>query len=140
MAWGVWHGAFLVSERISTGPFLARLPTAGRWAYTMVVVMAGWVLFRSQDLAAATVMYKGLIGRNGVATMNFDVHSALPPSVVVALLAGCAFAVLPRWVKLSNFRGPVAAVADGAWTFGLLALTMTSVASGTYSPFLYFRF
>jgi hypothetical protein len=28
----------------------------------------------------------------------------------------------------------------GAWSFGLLLLAMLSVAAGTYSPFLYFRF
>ena len=27
-----------------------------------------------------------------------------------------------------------------AWTFGLVVLCMVNVASGVYSPFLYFRF
>jgi len=32
------------------------------------------------------------------------------------------------------------AVADTGWTFALLIFSMVTVASGAYSPFLYFKF
>ena len=37
-------------------------------------------------------------------------------------------------------EGGEAAALDGVWTFGLLFLSLINVASGVYSPFLYFRF
>lgn len=138
--WGAWHGAFLVVERIGLGRLLLCVPAPGRWAYTQFAVMGGWVLFRSGDLSAAWTMYGGLIGRHGVGTMGFDMHSALQPSAVVSLLAGCSLAVLPRWAKLPTAGGLVSAVADGVWNFCLLVLAMVYVAAGVYSPFLYYRF
>ena len=48
--WGAWHGAFLVIERLGLGSALARMPTPARWAYALLAVMGGWVLFRSTDL------------------------------------------------------------------------------------------
>ncbi len=60
--WGAWHGAFLVVERAGLGRILSLLPAPVRWAYTLLAVMGGWVLFRSHDVKAASAMYTGLIG------------------------------------------------------------------------------
>jgi alginate O-acetyltransferase complex protein AlgI len=138
--WGVWHGAFLVFERVGTARLLVRLPVLARWGYTILAVMGGWVLFRADNLLGARLMFTGLIGRHGIGGLSFDVHSALQPVVLLALFGGCALAVLPRIVRLPAMRGPAIAAFDGVWTFGLLFLTALHVASGAYSPFLYFRF
>ena len=39
-------------------PSLARLATPARWAYALIAVMGGWVLFRSADLTAAIGYYR----------------------------------------------------------------------------------
>jgi hypothetical protein len=72
--------------------------------------------------------------------MSVDVHEVLKPSVGLALVAGCALATLPRWARVPKLSSLVTATADHAFVLGLLFLTMTFVASGTYSPFIYFRF
>lgn len=143
--WGAWHGAFLVMERAGLARGLARVPAAIRWSYTILAVMGGWVLFRAHDLQSAGTMYGSLLGRNGVGGLRFEVLGALEPIVVLALVAGCVFATLPAWVGLIRRAVPpalqaVRAVADTAWTFGLLLLSLLFAAAGTYSPFLYFRF
>jgi alginate O-acetyltransferase complex protein AlgI len=138
--WGAWHGGFLVLERLRFGRLLGMMPAPARWGYTMLAVMGGWVLFRAGDLAQAGALYAGLIGRNELSTVSLDLHAALNASVVVPLLAGCALAVLPRWLRVPHLPVRLIAPADAAWTFGLLILAMIFVAAGTYSPFLYFRF
>ena len=138
--WGAWHGLFLVLERIGLGQVLLRLPAALRWLYALLVVVAGWVLFRAHDLSAARHVYAGLAGRHGVNGISFDLHMELQPGNIAALVAGCVLAVLPRWTRPPALPRPVVAVSDAAWTFGVLALTMLYVAAGVYSPFLYFRF
>jgi alginate O-acetyltransferase complex protein AlgI len=138
--WGVWHGALLVVERIGFGRILLRLPAPARWAYTLLAVMGGWVLFRSRDLHHAGVIYESLIGLRACEGLNFFVHAELRPTVALALLAGCALAVLPQWVRAPALNGAMTAAVDGLWTFGLVFLSMIYVAAGVYSPFLYFRF
>jgi D-alanyl-lipoteichoic acid acyltransferase DltB (MBOAT superfamily) len=140
VAWGAWHGTFLVLERAGGGRILARLPAFAGWAYTLIVVMAGWVLFRSHDLIGAKLMAGGLIGRNGSFAMSGELHDVLQPSAAAALIGGCALAILPRWARVPKLGSPVTAAADHALIFGLLAMAMASIAGGTYSPFIYFRF
>ena len=138
--WGSWHGAFLVLERLGLGQQLERLSAPARWAYMLLVVMGGWVLFRARNLLDARLFYAGLIGRHGTGFVSLDVHAALTPSVVLSLVAGCGLASLPRWVRPTSLPPQLVASVDAAWTFGLIALAMIYVAAGTYSPFLYFRF
>ena len=51
--WGVFHGCFLILERVGLGKALDRCPKVIRHLYTMLVVIIGWVFFRAENLAAA---------------------------------------------------------------------------------------
>ncbi len=138
--WGAWHGAFLVIERLGLGSALARLKTPARWAYALIAVMGGWVLFRSADLSNAIGYYASLVGRNGLSEISFDMHDALNDRAIMTLIIGCVLAVAPRWPARWSAPFAVRASADVALTFALLIFSMITVAAGAYSPFLYFRF
>ncbi len=138
--WGVWHGAFLVIERLGLNRLLARVPVWTRWLYALLAVMGGWVLFRSADLPTALDYGRSLIGLNGAGDVSFDMHDALSERAIATLIVGCALAVLPRWPTRVPASLLVRAAADTGWTFALLIFSMITVASGAYSPFLYFKF
>jgi alginate O-acetyltransferase complex protein AlgI len=138
--WGFWHGAFLVLERLGLKRRLARVPAWTRWLYALLAVMGGWVLFRAADLAGALDYYASLVGLNGVGDISFDMHDALGERAIVTLAIGCALAVLPRWAPRLSAPLIVRAATDAGWTFALLVFSMITVASGAYSPFLYFKF
>ncbi len=138
--WGVWHGAFLVIERVGLKSALARLATPLSWAYALLAVMGGWVLFRSTDFVEAIGYYASLFGRNGLSEISFDMHDALNERAIVTLVIGCVLAVAPRWPAKWSAPFFVRAPADVAFTFALLIFSMITVAAGAYSPFLYFRF
>src|SRR5687768_10410935 len=53
VAWGLYHGMFLVLERVGWARTLERGPPALRHVYVLLAVMVGWVLFRSETLAGA---------------------------------------------------------------------------------------
>ena len=50
--WGALHGAGLSVEHAVRGARLARVPVWLRWFVVLHVVVLGWILFRSPDLAA----------------------------------------------------------------------------------------
>jgi alginate O-acetyltransferase complex protein AlgI len=138
--WGAWHGAFLVIERLGLQSVLARLATPARWAYALLAVMGGWVLFRAATLQDAVGYYASLIGRNGATELSFDMHDALNERAIVTLIIGCVLAVGPRWFPRLPAPLFLRASADVTLTFALLIISMITVAAGAYSPFLYFRF
>jgi D-alanyl-lipoteichoic acid acyltransferase DltB (MBOAT superfamily) len=138
--WGSWHGLLLVIERLGLTRALTRLPDPLRWAYLLLAVMWGWVLFRAHDTHTALAMYGALLGLNGFGGLSFSMHMLLQPGVVVALAAGCLLCTMPPLPKLWRAVRPIMPISDAVWTFGLLFSAVVSVAAGTYSPFLYYRF
>ncbi len=91
VVWGLFHGAFLVVERM-VGRGSQRAP-AGAWrvvghVYALVVVMVGWVFFRAGSLAEAGHLLAAMAGVRSAATPTFDASWYLTPDVVLALVAG----------------------------------------------------
>ena len=50
--WGAYHGLFLVTERIFLGKWLAKLGKV-TFIYTFIIVLIGWVFFRTEHLDIA---------------------------------------------------------------------------------------
>ena len=51
--WGLFHGSFLVAERLGLAGAVKRLWAPVRHAYLLAIVMIGWVFFRAETLPAA---------------------------------------------------------------------------------------
>jgi len=148
--WGAYHGLLLIIERVGLGKILRSVPSIFSWAYTLIAVMAGWVWFRAVEFSDALHMFKGLIGLNGMGPLDPKLHFVLYPTSMLALVLGAGFALLPRTNGTPPLRRQVAgllrmllprhASSDMLFVTMLFALSVLSVSSGTYSPFLYFRF
>ena len=142
--WGLWHGLFLVLERAGLRRVLERLPAAAGWAYALLAVTLGWVLFRAPSLHAAVQVWRGLIGLNGApAALGPDLARVWTPGLAALMVLGFLLSVFG--LELLR-RRPLAGAAriggllDGVAVCGLLVLCILAVAGGGYSPFLYYRF
>ncbi|WP_342757075.1 MBOAT family O-acyltransferase [Kineothrix sedimenti] len=51
--WGIYHGFFLILERIRLREILQKAPRAVSHMYTMLVVIIGWVMFRAESIPQA---------------------------------------------------------------------------------------
>ncbi len=158
--WGLWHGLFLVIERVRgrraravTGEREgAAAPAVSSWpiwahAYTLIVVMIGWVFFRADTLAGAVAFLEALAGMSPARPTPYTVAFYLTPELQLAL-AAAAIGSTP-WVpalaeRLSSgadaFRARTAAALSTASLGLLLVASIMQVAARTYNPFIYFRF
>jgi len=149
----MYHGLFLILERAGFETFLAKLWRPFRHLYAMLAVMVGWVFFRSDSLEKAFAVLKAMAGMAPGDPIMTPIDFYLTHSVLTAIVIGClasapigkAFqALLPK-------KGAFAASKHYAMTDGwcmanslvflmLFCLSAISIASGTYNPFIYFRF
>jgi alginate O-acetyltransferase complex protein AlgI len=143
--WGLFHGAFLVLERGPFGGWLGRRPRVLQHTYTLLVVMAGWVLFRVESLADAGVYFSALAGFAEGSNLVRPLAMYCTPDRILALVVGCiaAMPVLPwtRAVLARHGRGQVfvewGSLAGHA---ALLYACAVMLSAQTYNPFIYFRF
>ncbi|MDP1875395.1 MBOAT family protein [Phenylobacterium sp.] len=137
--WGAWHGAFLVLERAGLGRWLKAIPRPAAFAYALLVVILGWVLFRAESLARAGEIWAGMAGRHGLGEMSAATTLAFQPIHYWLIPMAGALAVFGLSWRVRQGRTARAWI-DTAAVALLLVLALLRVAQGTYSPFLYFRF
>ena len=154
VAWGLFHGFFLVVERSPLGRLLDRLWLPLRHVLTLVVVVAGWVLFRSETLTDALAFLGIMAGFDPVPGGRYPAAMYLDRKILVELaLAACLSLPLFPLVRrrgreiIDGFGRPwqhIVAAGAEAGRIALLGMlvycTWISLAAGVYNPFIYFRF
>jgi alginate O-acetyltransferase complex protein AlgI len=144
LAWGLYHGALLVIERSRgwTGAPVELPVRLARRAGTFLLVVLGWVLFRSPDLGSAfSMLWHMAIPSYG---LTDAVDAALTNQRALILLIGVLVVLLPAHPVtgpyLESVRSrPATALRVTVMTAGLLYSSIL-IAAGTFSPFLYYQF
>ena len=146
--WGAWHGLFLVAERAGLDRVLARIGRL-RHVYALVAVMGGWVLFRCDTFAHALTYYSALLGQ-GVGSAVRQPFVAYFDPLLATTLALAVFGSAPIARRLGAWRDAVALrggasrvvvlATDVLWLALVFIASSAFLASGTYNPFIYFRF
>jgi alginate O-acetyltransferase complex protein AlgI len=153
LAWGAFHGAFLIVERAGFTRRLAALPRIVQHLYALVALSFGWVLFRVETLGHAAAYWRAMVGLADGSQAE-PLARYMPSGLIVALVVGCCVAVpvwptVGRWAR--NFAAPreqasgvwfdsFAAVARVASIGGLFVAGAAALMASTYNPFIYFRF
>jgi alginate O-acetyltransferase complex protein AlgI len=147
VVWGLFHGFFLVIERLGLAGVIKATPPWFRHAYALLVVMIGWVFFRANDLPAALVYLRAMGGGGAQLPAPMTLEFYLTTELWLALVAGIVGATpmvpaLKRWRQSFRSEWPrfgVDTVATGLLMLIFVAASM-QMAANTYNPFIYFRF
>jgi alginate O-acetyltransferase complex protein AlgI len=141
VAWGAFHGFLLVLERGLKRLVPMHIPFMIGWAWTTLLVLLGWVLFRSRDFDQAQSMFAkmALIDRPAISPFGWRFY--LTPYMATLFAVGLFFAWAPmeRWgvrEKVQGRWGP----AGAALGVALLVLSVSALAADGFNPFIYFRF
>lgn len=140
--WGIYHGIFILSERLWLKKLLDRNPFQFvNHLYAMVVVIFGWVLFRAPSMTFALDLAKALIRpTRGLWNVGiFANYKILFLAAAGILLCGPVQALFPRF-KSHLFDEENVSYADIAIMIILLFLSAMVVVSSTYTAFIYFQF
>jgi alginate O-acetyltransferase complex protein AlgI len=152
VVWGLYHGAFLVVERVGLASRVNALPAPVRHAYALLVVMVGWVFFRADTLGGATAMLAAMGGGSATVPSTYAPVWYWSGEVVLAFIAGVigATPVMPsaarrlsRWADGSAARPTLDWRGSAAAVVALLVIFSASLmlsAARSYNPFIYFRF
>ena len=136
--WGVYYGLFLLLEKFVLTSLLERLPQWLRIAYTMFVVMIGWVFFSQTDFSALGTYLGTLfgIGAAGFADSTALYYLKTGFILFVVSILACRPGLYQQFKRLLQ-RRPMTAVLVN---FILLALSIAYMVYNSYTPFLYAKF
>lgn len=139
VCWGLYYFVLLVMEKYVLRRFLERIPALFRHILTLFFVVVGWVIFACEDLVQLGGYLKALFGigvpfGNALAAYEWDIQ--LPFLLLLAAAATSIPARLAKRLSGDELQMPL----QMAYTVILLVLSLAFLVSGSYNPFLYFRF
>lgn len=141
--WGLWHGVFPLFEQVCP---VKKLPKVLAHIYALLVVCVGFVMFRADTFGQGMFMIGTMFSGWEFSSVQMAVvWEQLTPIFLVTLVVA-VFGSAPLIPKAAeaclareNLRKPAVYFSYIA-SFVLLILCMLSLSSGTYNPFIYFRF
>lgn len=138
--WGAFYGIILIAEKLFLLKALEKAPPFIGHIYAMLTVLIGWTLFAFDDINMGWRFFKPMFGGADFVDNNalYLLLSNLP------LLLICAAACVPFFgnalKKLTEKFRHAGTAAEIIGITGVMALSAAYLISGSYNPFLYFRF
>lgn len=153
IVWGLLYGIAIAVESLGFGRWLKGSWRPLRHIYTLVIVLAGWVFFRSGNLRFALSFFQRLAGdASGLVPLPFSQTTPLPfiePSFVIVLIVAIIFC-LPLSQRWARFRTntenakPASYVAfqitQDILMIAFFTLGLAALLSSTFTPNIYAQF
>lgn len=143
VVWGAFHGLFLVADRIFLLKFYKFIGKYPSILITFIITLIGWVLFRAEDLGYAI----DFIGRMFSFAGGPAVY--ISQKVWVILIIGAFFGFWgtfgnnEKWQEklliLKNQKTSTLVLMTAA-SLLLFIISVASISSSGFNPFIYFRF
>jgi len=153
--WGLFHGFFLVLEQLGWQRILDKIWKPFSHIYTLLVVVFSWVFFRADNIDHAFIYLKSLLGfTHHLQTAYYSTDMYLNREVLLTFLIGILFStplynrlqhLFENWLtthpdKLMKPIKSAFSLVSLVFYFSIFFASTMSLASGTYNPFIYFRF
>ncbi|MDT0126584.1 MBOAT family protein [Paenibacillus sp. RRE4] len=146
VVWGLWHGTFIIIERLFRNFNLnIKIPNIIFWLYSMIVVLVGWVLFRSPSLEYAINYLKTMFGVDRSDHIGFTVWYFADSMVLTTLVLACICTIpITKYIRDKvgdyNAHSSLSLLIQNMYALFVLIVCMMFLATLTYNPFIYFRF
>ncbi len=144
--WGLWHGFFIILEKIINIKEFEQKYT--KWwiktlqhIYCIFVFLIGWVMFRADNMSYAWEYLMNMFGVLKIHTN--EIVYALPyyiDTVEVITFIAAILCSIPLFNKILEIKNKAGKILINIWLMFLFLLSAATIASGTYNPFIYFRF
>ena len=135
--WGLFYFVFIAIEKFAKTE-KRNIPKVIGHIYTLLLVLVGWVLFRSESITNALIYLKSMVLISGDDWETTSIY--LVDSWAVLLIGVLACLPLKDWIWKRIKNNNVKIVLKSVLIFVIFIVSVTYVIKGTYNPFIYFNF
>lgn len=141
--WGAFHGFFLIADRIFLLKFYKRIGKVPSIIITFIITLIGWVFFRSETLAYS-VDYIGRMFAFDFGEFTIRLDSKFYTLLIIGFLFAFfgGFKKIELWQDRLYWNKPRL---NGLFLMTLFSIvffiiSLSSITSQGFNPFIYFRF
>lgn len=142
IVWGLYYGVILLLEKMVFKNILEKTPNFIKHAYTLLLVVIGWVFFASTDLTMAINYIKVMFGiGNNPLIDNTGIYYLYTNAIMFVILAICSTPIVKMILDNIVIKSRTKYINISLIVYMLILFLATAyLVNETYNPFLYFRF
>lgn len=151
---GLWHGAnytfivwglmyfILIAVEKLTGidKKNGKVLNAFKWIYTIFFVILGWVIFRSDTIGDAIIYIKSMFGLNCNLLVDSRFIGYLEQNIILIIIGIILCTPIFKMIKEKINSNIMLDIISILTLIGLFVLSVSSLVSNSYNPFIYFNF
>lgn len=141
--WGAFHGLFLVLERLFLLKVYEKIGKVIPTLLTFLIVVVGWVYFRTEDLSYANHVVKQLFSFNfndGKFALHNDFYFSLTLATFFSFFAFIPFTKNIQAKVYGENHTTVSTTVMLSLSIVLFYISLSYIAALDFNPFIYFRF
>lgn len=140
IAWGIYHGFLLVLDKVYLLKRLEKIPSIASNFISFILIVIGWVFFRSESITYAFSYLKVMFSfwdLSIISTGQLNINNKV---IFFSIIAG-----IISFVRVDVFKFKYPKLAEPYIINGIVAITLLFYSSvvlstGSFNPFIYFRF
>ena len=140
--WGISHGILIIAEKTILKKFIDSKYNFLKNIYLLLAVAITWVFFRLENFSDAISLINTMFSFNFCFSC-INIGSFVDKWVITCVILACIFMypqknIIKQMLKF-NLK-PFLSIFYIVSYFTIFIISIMSLASGTYNPFIYFRF
>ncbi|WP_188454964.1 MBOAT family O-acyltransferase [Virgibacillus oceani] len=149
IAWGLYYGVFIMLEKAFLGKVLKQLPKFIQHIYTLLIVIIGWVFFRSETFSYAFSYIQVMFAFNGKGLWDSQAVFYTSQHGIILLIGIIGsmpvLKAIAQWINAKSIESKAVYIVGkqfsmNVYVLGVFFLSLVYLISSTFNPFIYFRF
>ena len=133
LLWGLYYGIILLLEKLVLNKYIDKMPNIFKHMYTIIIFVFGWTIFRLENLSDLLCAFKSLLGFNGFGNLNILISLGLFKVKYIFYFILAIIFSMKIDIKLNEKVYNVLLII-------LFIYVISIMVTGSYNPFIYFRF
>jgi alginate O-acetyltransferase complex protein AlgI len=140
--WGAYHGVFLILDRLFLSKVLTKVGGVISTLFTFLAVTIGWVFFREEKVGDAFHFIQRMFAFDSMPHLNVEIEFYLwfIIAILFLLIACFKFGISIQDKFYTSFYSNKKHLFIASLSLLLLGLSISSITSLGFNPFIYFRF
>lgn len=140
IVWGLYYGVILIIEKKLSLNVNIRLPQVIKHLYTILIVMLGWVIFRTDSITEAKSYVFALFGGWGDSRFSLFYDLSLVHLLPFVLLGIVGATPLFKILLVKMTSNIITSLIYDIFLIVLLLGSILFLINNSFNPFIYFRF
>lgn len=139
LLWGLYFGCVLLIEKLWLSKILKRLPVCFQHTYALFIILISWAIFAIEDVSILLSQLQVMLFMKGDLYSSFVVYESIN---YIGMLMICVIACtpFPKLLYQRIIKHPSIFALKPIMISIMFLLCISYLVSGSYNPFLYFRF